>query len=95
MSRAPAMETVSYSEIRQTLASHLDQCVKFGRRFEIVRNGKPEGILLSVAEWEQMLTSLDVLLNPKMMEQLVQSEKDIKQRRVHTLDAAFRDLLDE
>ena len=90
-----AMDIVSYSEMRQTLAAHLDQCVKFGKRFQIIRNGKPQGVLLSTAEWEQLLTTLSVLTNPAMMNQLGASEKDIKHRRVHKLDDAFRDLLGE
>jgi PHD/YefM family antitoxin component YafN of YafNO toxin-antitoxin module len=95
MPQAFATDLVSYSAIRQTLAAHLDQCAKRGKRFQIMRNGKPQGILLSTAEWEQMSATLDILTNPKIMDQLMQSEKDIKKGRVHTLDDAFRGLLDE
>ena len=95
MTQTFAMDTVSYSEIRQTLAAHLDQCAKLGKRFQIIRNGKPQGVLLSTTEWEQILNTLAVLTNPKMMDQLIESEKDIKKRRVHKLDDAFRELLDE
>jgi PHD/YefM family antitoxin component YafN of YafNO toxin-antitoxin module len=95
MPRTLAMESVNYSEIRQTLAAHLDQCAKRGKRFQIIRNGKPQGMLVSTAEWEQMLATLEVLTNPNLMDQLLESEKDIKQRRVHRLNDAFRDLLGE
>jgi PHD/YefM family antitoxin component YafN of YafNO toxin-antitoxin module len=87
--------TVNYSEMREKLASHLEQCSKYGKRFKIIRNGRAEGMLISTAEWDQMLETLAIVTDPAMMEQLIQSEKDIKKGRVHKLDDVFNELLKE
>jgi PHD/YefM family antitoxin component YafN of YafNO toxin-antitoxin module len=89
------MDVVNYSEMRKGLASHLKKCAKYGKRFKIVRNGKAEGVLVSTADWEQILETLSILTNPHLMEQLIESEKDIRKGRVQPLDEAFKELLGE
>ncbi len=71
------------------------QCAKYGKRFKIVRNGVPEAVLLSAAEWDQILETLSILTSAEMMEQLIRSEKDIIAGKVQPLDNAFKDLLAE
>lgn len=88
-------DTINYSDMRRKLSDHLEACTKFGKRFKIVRNGKPEAILLSVTEWEQILETLAIVTNPHLMEQIIQSAKDIKAGKVQPLDEAFSALLEE
>ena len=86
-------DSVSYSDLRQELKGHLDQCNKYGKRFKIIRNGKAEGILISLVEWEQIVETLSIVTDAKMMEQLVKSEKDIKAGRFHKARDVFKELL--
>lgn len=88
-------DTVNYTDLRQELKGHLEQCNKFGKRFKIIRNGKAEGILISPAEWEQILETLAIITDPKMLEQLAQSEKDMKAGKTRKLDDVFGELLEE
>jgi len=93
MSQILDVDEVNYTEMRRKFAPYLDQCTKFGKRFKIVRNGKPEAVLVSTAEWEQILETLAIITHPKLMKQLVQSDKDVRAGRVQKLDEAFGDLL--
>jgi PHD/YefM family antitoxin component YafN of YafNO toxin-antitoxin module len=89
------VDIVNYSEMRRKLASHLAQCNKLGKRFKIIRNGKAEGILISNDEWDQICETLAIVTNPKLMKQIVQSENDIKRKRIHKLNDVFKELLGE
>ena len=95
MTQALDMDTVNYSEMRRNFASHLKQCATHGKKFRILRNGKAEGILVSMAEWQELVETLSILTDPRMMKQIVESEKDIRRGRVHPLDEAFEELLAE
>ena len=87
------MDSVNYSTMRNNLASHLDQCSKHGKSFQIVRNGETQAVLISAAEWEQILETLSIISDPKMMNQIIRSEKDIQDGRTQELEEAFKDLL--
>ena len=55
----------------------------------ITRHGKPIATLVNTDEWESVLETLDIAANPKLVQNLDQARKDIKEGKVLTYDEVF------
>jgi prevent-host-death family protein len=90
---AAGLEAVPFSELRRRLAGVLDDCTRRGRRFMIHRHARPEAVLISSAEWQEISETLAVLSDPGLLRQIVRSERDIAAGRVRAARDVFADLL--
>lgn len=88
-------EAVGFSEFRDRLSGYLDECSRTGRRFAVGRHSKTEAYLISKAEWEEIVATLEVLSDPSLLEQIAQSERDIQRGRVYPVEDVMRELLTE
>ena len=55
----------------------------------ITKNGVPEAVILSMAKFEGLLETIDILADPEMMAQLKGSAKDVNEGRLIDLAKAF------
>jgi antitoxin YefM len=67
------METVSYSELRQTLKARMDKvCDDHAPLLVTRQNGEPV-VMMSLAEYESLEETLHLLSNPANAERLLRS----------------------
>lgn len=57
--------------------------------FAITRRGKPEGVLLSIEEYEALLETVEILSDRDLMARLDRGLKDEKAGRLHSHDEVF------
>lgn len=57
--------------------------------FAITHRGKPEGVLLSVEEYEGLLETVEILSDRELMARLDRGLKDEKADRLHSHDKVF------
>ncbi len=87
------MQTIeTFVPITQAKAKLLDmvrQLSDTNDTIAITKNGVPEAVLLSMRKFEGFLETIDILSDPEMMRQIMESAKDIKAGRLIDLDEAF------
>jgi len=69
--------TLSITKARETLTDLVDKTNRFFHEFVITVNGKPAAVLMSVAEYESLKETSDVLSDKGLVKQLIKSEKEI------------------
>jgi antitoxin YefM len=87
------MQTIeTFVPITQAKAKLLDmvrQIHDTNDTIAITKNGVPEAVMLSMAKFEGLLETIDILADPEMMGQLRQSAKDVNDNKLIDLDEAF------
>jgi antitoxin YefM len=81
-----------YIPITQAKARLLDmvrQLRETDETIAITKNGVPEAVLLSMARFEGLLESIDILADPDMVAQLQASAVDVREGRLVEFDEAF------
>lgn len=75
-------KTVPFSDARTHLTELLDEIERVHEHVVITRNGRPAAVVMSQAEYESLLETLEVLSDKDLMAALAESEKDIAAGRV-------------
>lgn len=70
------METIPISEAKARIAELADRVAREHDHFTLTRNGRAEVMLISVAEYESMQETLDVLSDDETLADLRQSRED-------------------
>jgi antitoxin YefM len=68
------MEIIPISEAKDRLTELADRAAREHDHFTLTRNGRPHAVLLSVAEWESLQETLELLADPEMRADLVEAE---------------------
>jgi len=77
---------VPFSDARARLSELLDEVRGSQEHVVITRNGRPVALLMSLDEYESLEETIEVLSDEDLMEQLRQSEEDVKAGRLVDLD---------
>ena len=77
MTRIRVMETISLADAKARLSAVLDEVRDTHERVVITRNGRPEAVLMSVADLEALEETLDLLSTPGAVEQIRRAEADL------------------
>jgi len=80
------------TKARGTLTDLVDKANKLFREFIITVNGKPAAVLLSIAEYESLKETADVLSDKGLIKQLIKSEKEIASGNYVTFDELKKEL---
>jgi antitoxin YefM len=87
------MHTIeTYVPITQAKAKLLDmvrQIHDTNETIAITKNGVPEAVMLSMAKFEGLMETIDILADKSMLAQLRQSSRDVDQEKLIDLDEAF------
>ena len=86
----PSTLTVSYA--RTNLYDMLEEVQKYLRRFIITHHGKPQAVLMPIADLESWEETLDIMSNKKLMADIRQSEKERKAGKVYPLKQVLEEL---
>lgn len=74
--------TVPFSQARSELTRLLDEVEKQHEHLVLTRNGRPAAVLMSVAEYEALQETLEVLADADALADLRASEDDVRAGRV-------------
>lgn len=80
------------TKARETLTDLVDKANRLFHKFVITVNGKPAAVLISVAEYESLKETADVLSDKKLIKQLIKSEKEIADGKYTTFDELKKEL---
>jgi antitoxin YefM len=70
------METIPISEAKARIAELADRVAREHDHFTLTRNGRADVMLISVAEYESMQETLDILSDEETLADLRQSRED-------------------
>ncbi len=85
-------EQVSTSAFRRNLASHVQRCAKTGRRFVVTDRAKPQAVLVSMTEWNEIQETLEVLSDSSLMGPLASLDAAIAAGRHRPAKDVFEEL---
>lgn len=87
-----SMETIPITEAKARIAELADRVAREHDHFTITRNGRADVMLISVAEYESMHETLDLLSDDDALADLRQSREDFAAGDTFTLDEVRADL---
>jgi prevent-host-death family protein len=71
--------TITLKELRPGLPKVVDGIDKKRERYVVTKHGKPSVVMLSVDDYESLMETLDILIDPHAVKTLKQGEKDLRQ----------------
>lgn len=86
------MNTVSVTQARSNLYDLIDEVATSGKMVGITNKGETKAVLVSEEEWNAMKVTLETLSDSELMEQLKESEKDIKAGRIYDWEDVKKEL---
>lgn len=64
------MNTLPLSDVKARLSELIQQAEDDHDHFVVTKNGRPSAVVVSMAEWESIKETLDVLSEPDLIDQL-------------------------
>lgn len=86
------METIPITEAKTRIAELADRVAREHDHFTITRNGRADVMLISVAEYESMQETLDILGDREAVEDLRQSREDFAAGDTYTAEQVRAEL---
>ncbi len=86
------METIPITEAKARIAELADRVAREHDHFTITRNGRADVMLISVAEYESMQETLDILSDEETLADLRQSREDFAAGDVYSAEQVRAEL---
>jgi antitoxin YefM len=86
------METIPITEAKARIAELADRVAREHDHFTITRNGRADVMLISVAEYESMQETLDILSDQETLADLRQSREDFAEGETYSLEQVRAEL---
>jgi antitoxin YefM len=86
------MTTISATKARANLYDLIDQVAKTGKRVGITKKGETKVVLMSTEELESWEETNEILADKKLMRDLGQAEKDIKDGKYYDWEDVKKEL---
>ncbi|MFV2020573.1 type II toxin-antitoxin system Phd/YefM family antitoxin [Micromonospora sp. LOL_023] len=86
------METIPITEAKARIAELADRVAREHDHFTITRNGRADVMLISVAEYESMRETLDLLSDNEALADLRQSREDFASGDTFSMDEVLGEL---
>jgi antitoxin YefM len=86
------METIPITEAKARIAELADRVAREHDHFTITRNGRADVMLISVAEYESMQETLDLLSDEQALADLRQSRQDFHAGDTFSVDEVRAEL---
>lgn len=83
---------VPFSDARARLTEIMDEVERIHEHVVISRSGRPAVVLMAQDEYESLMETLEILADDEAMDDLRQSDKDVKAGRVSDWNDVKRDL---
>ena len=78
----PVAKIVPFTEARTHLTELLDEIERVHEHVVITRNGRPSAVVMSQAEYESLIETLEILGDAQLMADLATSDEDVAAGRV-------------
>jgi antitoxin YefM len=78
------MKTLPLTEARKDLSRIIDEVSSVHEHVVITKQGKPEAVVMSAAEFESWQETLEIMADKKAMAAIARAERDIKAGRVRS-----------
>lgn len=88
-------ETLPLAEIKAHLSEIVDRVEREHERVVLTRNGRPAAVILSPADLEALEDTLDLLSDPRAMEEINAARDDAETGRVLSADELRAKYLDK
>jgi prevent-host-death family protein len=85
-------KVVPFTEARTHLTELLDDVESVHEHVVITRNGRPAAIVISQAEYDSLIETLEILGDQKLMADLAESDEDVAAGRVVPWEEVKREL---
>ena len=86
------VNTISLKELRPSLPKVIEKIDGKMDRYIITKHGKPVVAMISIADYESLMETLDILSDPETMARIKRSEEDIRKGRVHSWEEIKKSL---
>lgn len=86
------METIPITEAKTRIAELADRVAREHDHFTITRNGRADVMLISVAEYESLQETLDILSDEQAPGDLRQSREDFEAGDIYSLEQVRTEL---
>lgn len=86
------METIPITEAKTRIAELADRVAREHDHFTITRNGRADVMLISVAEYESLQETLDILSDEQALADLRQSREDFEAGDIYSLEQVRAEL---
>ena len=87
-----SMETIPITEAKARIAELADRVAREHDHFTITRNGRADVMLISVAEYESLQETLDILSDEETLADLRQSREDFEAGDTYSADQVRAEL---
>ena len=84
-------KVVPFSDARAHLTELLDEVERVHEHLVITRSGRPAVVVMAQDEYESLIETLEVLADEEAIEDLRQSDEDVKAGRVYDWEDVKRD----
>lgn len=84
-------KVVPFSDARAHLTELLDEVERVHEHLVITRSGRPAVVVMAQDEYESLIETLEVLADEEAIEDLRQSDEDVKAGRVYNWEDVKRD----
>ena len=85
-------KVVPFSNARARLTELLDEVERLQEHIVITRNGRQAVVVMAQPEYESLIETLEILNDDEAMDDLRQSDEDVKAGRVYDWKDVKRDL---
>jgi len=86
------METIPITEAKTRIAELADRVAREHDHFTITRNGRADVMLISVAEYESLQETLNILSDEQALGDLRQSREDFEAGDIYSLEQVRAEL---
>jgi antitoxin YefM len=86
------MKTISATKARANWYDLIDEVASTGKRVVITNKGETKAVLISSEELESLEETNEILADKKLMRDLKQAEKDVKEGRVYDWEDVKKEL---
>ena len=84
--------TISISEARKRIFEIADEVQQPDTHYVLTENGKPKAVILSAAEFEDLLDNLDIFSNPDLLKEIEEAEQQYKKGEYVTWEELKQEL---
>ena len=82
-------KTLSLKQARNQFSDIVDSAGRLSERIVVMKNGRPEAVVMGVDEFEGWVETLELLSNPNAVKSLKQGLKEAKTGKLHSFKDAF------
>jgi len=87
-----SVATISLRELRPRLATVFKNISDRFDRYVVTKRGNPEAVIMSIADYESILETMDIQSDKALMKRLAKAEKERKAGHGRSLDEIKKDM---